>query len=128
MTQKPTRSRHLRRALGVALCYVFALQAFFSAHSAALALAQAGDPGGSLIICHGATDRTPDAPDTGKGKIAPCPMCAMASAAGGLPPDTPVSTTAPSVVTVRFVPADIAVTRGSSTARAGLARAPPQFA
>jgi hypothetical protein len=117
----------MRRALGIALCYAFAFQAFFSAYSAALAVTEASGAAATFIICHNAGDEAPAGSDTSKRTVVPCAMCAIASAAIGLPPDSASTIAAPSAIASKLLHADITVTVGSLSVRAGLARAPPQF-
>lgn len=45
-------TRIWRRVLGLAVCYVLALQAFFAAFERAVALSQANATDGALVICH----------------------------------------------------------------------------
>jgi hypothetical protein len=116
----------MRRALGIALCYAFALQAFFSAYSAALAVAEGSGAAASFIICHNAADESPAGSDTTKRTVAPCAMCAMASAANGLPLDLASNIAGPSATAIQLLHIAITVTIGSPPVRAGLARAPPQ--
>ena len=52
-------TRIWRRVLGLAVCYVLALQAFFAAFERAVALSQANVADGVLVICHSANNASP---------------------------------------------------------------------
>jgi len=108
----------------VALCYVLALQALLAAYGTALAVGQANGPAASFVICHNAGD---DTVDTGKPTTVPCALCAMAASGHGLLPAPPSVIAAPLSVEGRISHLDRPGTVHSRPARAGLARAPPQF-
>jgi hypothetical protein len=123
MANASTRPGFFRRALRVALCYAVALQALAGSVSAAGAIA--GAAGFTPVICHGAGSEPPPG-DPGTTPKVPCTLCAAAASAVALPETVPVSAPAPTAVRIRHVPAP--VLPGSPPPRAGLARAPPQFA
>jgi hypothetical protein len=114
-----------RRALRVALCYVLALQAF----AAAVSTARAVDLGSGIdvgaIICHSSGGDTRPG-DAGKSPNVPCALCVIAASAVSLP--DPLSIMAqPTAVAGCAWHRDVPVL-AKPPARAGLARAPPQFA
>ena len=122
-----TGFKFVRRALRVALCYLIVLQAFVAAHGSAFAVSQAGGTAAGFIICHNTGDDTQESPDPRVPASVPCTLCAMAASASGLPPDPVLTVVAPPTVAGRVQPIDIAVIASPPLARAGLARAPPQF-
>ncbi len=120
-------NRLIRRILGVAICYVLALQAFLAAFGTAHAVGRANAFDGSLVICHGAGVAA-DTGDTRTTERPPCVLCAVAVAGGGLVPD-PVGVVFPPAVVVGAIDVLHVVILGSPPPpRAGLARAPPSFA
>ena len=129
MDKRYTRLKFFRRALRVALCYAFALHAFFAAYSIALASIQSGETTtAALIICHNVDTGAPADSDTRTPAIVPCALCAIVAAASGLLPDSMVTVIAPVTVVARLADADIAVILNPPSARANPARAPPRFA
>jgi hypothetical protein len=54
VSKSRTKPKVFCRLLGVALCYVFALQGFLAAYSAALAVSQVNGTTAGFIICHNA--------------------------------------------------------------------------
>ena len=132
---KPITSPNLpRRSLGLVICSALALQAFLAAYGTAFAIGRAGvDP--LFVICHGAdglppgTDGLPPGNgDTENSEKAPCALCAVAAAAGGLLNDAVVVTCAPLVVCSSVAIADQTTSVSIPGARAGLSRAPPLLA
>jgi hypothetical protein len=117
----------LGRALRVALCYAFALQAILAAYGTALA-ASPSRTAADFTICHNADDTAPAGPSTRIPTSAPCVLCAMAAAASGLLPQPVATVVAPSTVVRLLRPTVGRTVAGAAPARAGLARAPPQFA
>jgi hypothetical protein len=123
-----TRLKFVRRALRVALCYLVVLQAFVATYSAAFAVSQASGTVAGFAICHSGGGAAQDSPGPAAPASIPCALCAMAASAGGLPPAPGTTVVAPPSVAGRVRPADISVIASPQPARAGLARAPPQFA
>jgi hypothetical protein len=120
-------NRLARRILGVAICYVLALQAFLAAFGTAHAVGRANAFDGSLVICHGA-GAAADTDDTGNAERPPCVLCAVAVAGGGLLPD-PVAVVIPPAMVVGAIDVPhVVILGGLPPPRAGLARAPPSFA
>ena len=124
MNKTHTRTKLVRHALRVVLCYVVALQAFLAAYSAAFAASQTGAAAG-FVICHSADSNAPPAPHSRVPVAVPCALCAMAASANGLPPDPVLAVVAPISVAHRIRPLDIEVVTSPPPSRAGLARAPP---
>ena len=124
MTDRRNKS-YWRRTLGLAVCYVLALQAFLAAYGTTLAVAQARAETG-FAICHGAGGSEPATDESGT-KL-PCVMCAVAAAGGGLAPEAGAVTAAPLVVAGRLALVDAVTLPAATPVRAGLARAPPSFA
>jgi hypothetical protein len=115
-----------RRALAIAVCYLFVVQAFVAGLAAAGAIATAGTAGGMAIaaVCHGAGA---PAQDDGRPPDAKCPHCAIAACGFALA--APVSgLAAPPQIATRLCPHNAATIARPAAARAGLARAPPAFA
>ena len=121
-------TRIWRRVLGLAVCYVLALQAFFAAFERAVALSQANVADGVLVICHSANNASPSTDGTGKPKRLSCVLCAVAAAGGGILPDPVATTFAPGVLAggVNFAKSTAISIR--PPARDGRSRAPPRFA
>jgi hypothetical protein len=120
-------NRVWRRVLGLAVCYAVALQAFLAAFGAALAVShRSGAADGLTIICHGANGTTQPSGD-GAGKL-PCALCAVATAGGGLLPDLVAAAVAPLTGSSIVRRADAVLMLTVAQSRAGLARAPPNFA
>jgi hypothetical protein len=118
-----TRLGLVRRALRVALCYVIALQAILAAYGTALAVSAAAPP--SLIVCHNAGSEAPA--DTGARGV-PCALCATAASATGLPTAGGPTIAGLQFFSHRIQPLEVLAGVTTPIARAGLARAPPQFA
>ena len=121
------RLSYWRRALGLFVCYVLALQAFLAAYGTAFAVSR-GPAFDGVVICHGAGDIAPSSDGTTPAEKLPCAVCAVAAAGGGLIPDLAV-TIAPSLAAAASI--GIAGTieiRVTPSPRAGLSRAPPSFA
>jgi hypothetical protein len=121
-------TRIWRRALGLAVCYVLALQAFFAAFERAVALSQANVTDGALVICHSANNASPSTGGTGKREKLSCVLCAVAAAGGGVLPDPVATAFAPrepagSVSFAKSIAISI-----RPPARDGRSRAPPGFA
>jgi hypothetical protein len=114
------------RALRGALCYLVALQALLAAYGTAIAASKAGDTAAGFVICHG-NETTPD-PANGTVPNVPCALCGMVTSAGGLPLAAIATLAAPLTVSHRLRPLDNAAIVPLLARRAGLARAPPQFA
>jgi hypothetical protein len=119
------RLKFVGRALRVALCYVVAFQALFTAYSIAGAADDAGGTVAGFIICHSAGDDATPRPDSGNVPKVHCALCAMATSAGGLLPPATSVVAAQLAVSHRLRVPDIVVARAPSAIRAGLARAPP---
>jgi O-antigen/teichoic acid export membrane protein len=121
-------TRIWRRVLGLAVCYVLILQAFFAAAETAVALFQANATNGALVICHNANSVSPSTGDSGKPEKLACLLCAVAAAGGGLLPDPVAAVFAPRVLAggVNFAKS-IAISL-RPPARDGCSRAPPRFA
>ena len=126
MNKTHTRTKFVRHALRVALCYLIVLQAFLAAYSTAFAVSQAGGTAAGFVICHNAGDDPLPDPDSRTPAKVPCVLCAIAASASGLPPDPMLTLVAPPIAG-RIQSADVPVIVRSSPARAGMARAPPQF-
>jgi CopC domain len=120
----PTRIRpkFLGRALRVALCYAFVLQAVFAAYGTA-SLASSPDEAAGFIICHNADGDAPSSPKTQIPTSAPCVLCAMAASASGLLPEAVVTIAAPSTVGGRIRHTHSCIVVSPPPVRAGLARA-----
>jgi len=112
-----------RRILALTLCYVLALQAVLTAFGVSLA---AGLDQSGFVICH--SDGTAPAGDAQKPEKLPCALCALAAAANGPLPDAPSALGERLVTASRFALAEAVATFSPRPARAGLARAPPDFA
>jgi hypothetical protein len=122
-------NRVWRRILGLAVCYVLALQAFFAAFATALALFQGNAINDALVICHNAnTTSPPSTDDTGKPEKLSCMLCALAAAGGGLLPDPVADVFAPRVLADGVNFAKSIVISPRPPARDGCSRAPPSFA
>ena len=122
---RPTRI--WRRVLGLAVCYAVALQAFLAAVGAALAINHgSGAADAFSTICHGANDTTRPTGDAAV-KL-PCALCAVAAAGGALLPNLIPDAVAPLVDGTFVHLADAVAILITSQVRAGLARAPPNFA
>ena len=121
-------TRIWRRVLGLAVCYVLALQAFFAAFERAAALSQTNVADGALVICHRANNTSPSTGGTGKPEKLSCVLCAVAAAGGGILPDPVATTFAPGVLAggVNFAKSTAISIR--PPARDGRSRAPPRFA
>jgi hypothetical protein len=117
VSKSRTKPKIFCHLLGVALCYVFALQGFLAAYSAA-----------GFIICHKAGGDAPAAPSTKTPASVPCALCAVGASASGLVPNPILSIVAPSMVASEVWHTDITAVVNRPSARAGLTRAPPQFA
>src|SRR5262245_42360259 len=124
---RPTKLKFLGRALRLALCYAFALQAILAAYGTALA-ASPSLAAADFIICHNADGDAPASPDTRIPTSAPCVLCAMAAAASGLLPELVAVVVAPATTSSPIQPADSWIVVSPTFVRAGLARAPPSFA
>ena len=127
MNKTHIRLKFVRHALRVVLCYVIVLQAFLAANSTAFAVSQAGGAAAGFVICHNVGDDTPLGPDSRTPAGVPCALCAMAASSNGLPPDPSLAVVAPPTVAQLVRPLGIVIVASSPPARAGLARAPPQF-
>jgi hypothetical protein len=117
-----------RRVLGLAVCYVLALQAFFAAFETAVALFQGDATNGALVICHNTNDASPSTGGTGKPEKLSCVLCAVAAAGSGLLPDPVADVFAPRALAggVNFAKSIAISTR--PPVRDGRSRAPPGFA
>ena len=111
------------RLVALALCYVLALQAFLSAFGVSVAASQDET---AFVICHG--DGSAPAGDNRRHEKLACALCTLAAAANGPLPVAPSASVVPLVTASRFSPADVVSTFSPRPARAGLARAPPDFA
>jgi hypothetical protein len=125
--QAYTRTKLIRYALRVALCYAIVLQAFLAAYSAA-ATNQAANTAAGFVICHNVDVDAPSGQHKQAPAGTPCVFCAMAASANALPADSLFAIVAPSTLAHRLRPHRIAVVVDVRTARAGLARAPPSLA
>ena len=125
MIVKRNKSCLIGRTLRLALCYLFALQAFAAALSTASATGGAPTAGIASIICHTSEDGS--APqDSGRPPNAACALCAVAATAVALPAP---ATVAPQPVVTTLVHVSVPPLRAAPPAiRTGLARAPPHFA
>jgi hypothetical protein len=121
-------TRIWRRVLGLAVCYVLVLQAFFAAAETAVALIQVDATNGALVICHNANNVSPSTSGSGKPEKLTCLLCAVAAAVGGLLPDPVAAVVAPPLLAggVNFAKPIAISTR--QPARDGCSRAPPSFA
>jgi Protein of unknown function (DUF2946) len=122
------RTRIWRRVLGLAVCYVLVLEAFFAAFETAVALSQANATDGALIICHNADNASPSSGGTGKPEKLACLLCAVAAAGGGLLPDPVAAAFAPRVPAGGVDFAESIAIAIRPPARDGCSRAPPHFA
>jgi hypothetical protein len=114
------------RALRVALCYLFALQAFAASISIVSAIGFGGAVGLTPAICHGSGDEPPSG-DSSLPPTVPCALCAAAASTVALP--APILVAAqPMPVASRAQHPETVVPARSPPPRAGLARAPPHFA
>ena len=117
-----------RRVLGLAVCYVLALQAFFAAFDTAVALFQGNATNGALVICHNANSASPSSGGPGQPEKLSCVLCAIAAAGSALLPDPVADVFAPRALAGGLnVPKSIAVST-RPPARDGRSRAPPSFA
>jgi uncharacterized membrane protein YeiH len=121
-------TRIWRRVLGLAVCYVLALQAFFAAFERAVALSQANATDAVLVICHSANNASPSTGGTGKSEKPSCVLCAVAAAGGGVLPDPVATIFAPRVLAGSASFAKSIAISIRSPARDGRSRAPPRFA
>jgi hypothetical protein len=117
-----------RCILRVALCYVFAIQAFLSAFETTIAAARAPASDTWLVICHGVDSTLPSSGGAGNPEKLPCVLCAVAAAALGLLPHPvpPAVAQLSSARSAGFTHAVAIVHQPPS--RAGSSRAPPSFA
>jgi hypothetical protein len=122
------RNRAWRRVLGLAVCYVLVLQAFFAAFETSVALLQGSAGVGAPVICHTADNAAPSTGDTGKPKKLSCLLCAVAAAGGGLPPDPVADVFAPRALAGSVSFAESITVSIRPPARDGRSRAPPDFA
>lgn len=124
MIVKRKTSNLIGRALRLALCYVFALQAFAAALSTASAIGPAS--GIASVICHTSEDGS--APnDSGLPQSAACALCAVAATAVAVPP--PVLFGAQRLaIAIAISPPATQLLAAPPAIRSGLARAPPHFA
>ena len=127
MNRISLRPNLVRRALVVALCYMLALQGIAAALGTALSIGRDNIIGAGIIICHNAGNDSQTNGDAGSKPPVPCALCAVASSAVPLS-DPVIVTVAPMAVIGTLGNAGIAPVVRPQTARAGLARAPPQFA
>jgi hypothetical protein len=127
VSKSRTKPKVFCRLLGVTLCYVFALQGFLAAYSAALAVSQANGTAAGFI-CHNAGGDGPADPNTRTPASLSCALCAIGASACGVVPDPILSIVAPSMAAGRVRHTDITVIVNRPPARAGFARAPPRFA
>ena len=125
MIVKRKTSNLIGRALRLALCYVFALQAFAAALSTASALGYGPASGIASIICHTSEDGSPP-PHTVTPQPAACAVGAVAATAVALPP--PVFIAPQPVVTVLVQHSVVPLLDEPPAIRTGRARAPPHFA
>ena len=128
MSKSRTKPKVFCRLLGVALCYLFALQGFLAAYGAAVAVSQVNGSAAGFIICHDAGSDGPADPNTRTPASFPCALCAIGASASGVVPDPKLSIVVPSMVDGHVRHTDIIAIVNRPCARAGLARAPPQFA
>ena len=117
-----------RRVLGLAVCYVLILQAFFAAFETADALIQGNAINGALVICHNAKNTSPSTDGTGKPKKLSCVLCAVAAAGSGLLPDPVADVFAPRALAGGVIFAKSIAISTRPPARDGRSRAPPRFA
>jgi hypothetical protein len=117
-----------RCILRVALCYVFAIQAFLSAFETTIAAAHAPASDTWLVICHGVDSNLPSSGGAGNPEKLPCVLCAVAAGALGLLPNPvpPAVAQLLSAGLAGFTHAVAIVYQPPS--RAGYSRAPPSFA
>jgi hypothetical protein len=120
-------TRIWRRVLGLAVCYVLVLQAFFAAFETPIALFQANATNGGQVICRNANNASPSTGDAGKREKLPCPLCAIAAAGGVLLPDPVAAVFAPALAGGVSFAKSVAITT-RPPARDGCSRAPPSFA
>jgi DUF2946 family protein len=121
-------NRYWRCILRVALCYVFAIQAFLSAFETTIAAAHAPASDTRFVICHGVDSDLPSSGGAGNPEKLPCTLCAVAAAALGL-----LSDPVPPVVAQLFSAGLAGFTHAVAIVyqpppRAGFSRAPPSFA
>jgi hypothetical protein len=128
VSKSHTKPKVFCRLLGVALCYVFALQGFLAAYGAAVAVSQVNGSAAGFIICHNAGGDGPTDPNTRTPASVPCALCAIGASASGVVPDPILGIVAPSMVASQVRHTDITGIVNRPSARAGLARAPPRFA
>jgi hypothetical protein len=121
-------SRIWRRVLGLAVCYVLVLQAFFAALETPMALLHANATIGGQVICHNANNASPSTGDTGKRERFPCLLCAIAAAGGVLSPDPVAAIVVPRALAGGVNFAQSVAISIRPPARDGCSRAPPSFA
>ena len=121
-------TRIWRRVLGLAVCYVLVVQAFFAAAETAVALFQANATDGVLLICHNADNASSSSGGTRTPERLACLLCAVAAAGGGLLPDPVAAAFAPRVLAGGVDFADSITISTRQPARDGRARAPPRLA
>jgi hypothetical protein len=116
--KRQTTFKPVRRAVTVALCYIIVLQAFLAGCSLALSVSQASS-GSGAVICHSG-DGLPAGSDDHTPASDACATCAICTrAATGLPAPT---------LSHRVDAFALAELPNTPPARAGFARAPPEFA
>ena len=129
MKKRRTKSKLVRCAIAVALCYIFVLQAFLASSSIALAISQA-DAGASAVICYGGGGNPPAGPHNRTPASDSCVLCSICTlgSAGGLPASATLTFPARQTASRRVAIFDISVLAKAPPPRAGFARAPPKFA
>jgi hypothetical protein len=127
--KRQTTSKLVRCAVAVALCYIVVLQAFLAGCSLALEVSRASS-GTGAVICHSADGDLPAGPDDRTPTIDACSTCAICTRAGpaGLPAPTTPTVTASWTLSRRVDAFALAELPNAPPARAGFARAPPEFA
>ena len=124
MTHRRVRSGW-GRVLGVALCYVIALQAFLAAFETTIASAAAPDAG-VWVICHNAGGPPPADDGSGRHEKLPCVMCATAASGLAVSPDVMPAAVAPTVTVTAIAAVESVRLVSQRPSRAGQSRAPPQ--
>ena len=127
MIARPS-NRVWRRVLGLAVCYVLVLQAFFAVFETAVALFQGNAINGDLVICHNANDAAPSTDGTGKRERLSCVLCAVAAAGSGPLPDPVADVFVPRALAGDVIFAESIAISTRPPARDGRSRAPPGFA
>jgi hypothetical protein len=90
-------------------------------------VSQVNGTAAGFIICHSAGGDGPADPNAPTPASIPCALCGIGTSDSGIVPDPILSIVAPSIFSGRVRQTDVTVIAKRPPARAGLARAPPQF-